>query len=38
LLLRYLRRNSMYVFVWYRIALGVLLLALLGLGVLTPLG
>jgi undecaprenyl-diphosphatase len=38
LLLRYLRRNSMYVFVWYRIALGVLLLALLGLGVLIPLG
>lgn len=38
LLLRYLRRNTMYVFVWYRIALGLLLLTLLGAGVLKPLG
>jgi len=38
LLLRYLRRNTMYVFIWYRIALGLLLLALLGAGVLKPLG
>jgi undecaprenyl-diphosphatase len=38
LLLRYLRRNTMYVFIWYRIALGLLLLAFLGAGVLKPLG
>ena len=38
LLLRYLRRNTMYVFIWYRIGLGLLLLALLGAGVLKPLG
>ena len=38
LLLRYLRRNTMYVFIWYRIAVGLLLLALLGAGVLKPLG
>jgi undecaprenyl-diphosphatase len=38
LLLKYLRRNTMYVFIWYRIALGLLLLALLGAGVLKPLG
>jgi undecaprenyl-diphosphatase len=38
LLLRYLRRNTTYVFVWYRIGLGFLLLALLGAGVLRPLG
>jgi undecaprenyl-diphosphatase len=38
LLLRYLRRNTTYVFVWYRIGLGVLLLALLSVGILKPLG
>jgi undecaprenyl-diphosphatase len=38
LLLRYLRRNTTYVFVWYRIGLGALLLALLGAGILRPLG
>jgi undecaprenyl-diphosphatase len=38
LLLRYLRRNTTYVFVWYRIGLGLLLLALLGAGLLPPLG
>ena len=38
LLLRYLRRNTTYVFVWYRIGLGLLLLALLAAGVLRPLG
>jgi undecaprenyl-diphosphatase len=38
LLLRYLRRNTMYVFIWYRIAVGLLLLTLLGAGVLKPLG
>jgi undecaprenyl-diphosphatase len=38
LLLRYLRRNTTYVFVWYRIGLGLLLLGLLGAGVLRPLG
>ena len=37
-LLRYLRRNTMYVFIWYRIAVGLLLLTLLGAGVLKPLG
>jgi undecaprenyl-diphosphatase len=38
LLLRYLRRNTTYVFVWYRIGLGLLLLGLLAAGVLRPLG
>jgi undecaprenyl-diphosphatase len=38
LLLKYLRRNTTYVFVWYRIGLGVLLLLLVGAGVLKPLG
>jgi undecaprenyl-diphosphatase len=36
LLLRYLRRNTTFVFVWYRIALGVLLLAGLWAGLLQP--
>lgn len=35
-LLKFLRTNTTLVFVWYRIALGVLLLALLGGGVLKP--
>jgi undecaprenyl-diphosphatase len=38
LLLRYLRRNTMYVFVWYRIGLGLALLLLLAAGWLQPLG
>ena len=38
LLLRYLRTRTTYVFVWYRIALGLVLLALLAVGVLQPLG
>jgi undecaprenyl-diphosphatase len=38
LLLKYLKTNSMYVFVWYRIGLGALLLLLVGAGVLKPLG
>lgn len=38
LLLRYLRTRTTYVFVWYRIGLGLLLLSLLALGVLHPLG
>ena len=38
LLLRYLRTRTMQVFVWYRIGLGVLLLALLAKGVLQPMG
>jgi undecaprenyl-diphosphatase len=38
LLLRYLRRNTTLVFVWYRIGLGVLLLVLLAVGSLRPLG
>ncbi len=38
LLLRYLRTKTTYVFVWYRIGLGILLLALLTAGVLRPLG
>lgn len=38
LLLRYLRRNTMYVFVWYRIGLGLVLLLLLAAGWLKPLG
>lgn len=36
LLLKYLRRNTTFVFVWYRIALGVLLLVGLWMGVLQP--
>jgi undecaprenyl pyrophosphate phosphatase UppP len=36
--LRYLRTRTMHVFVWYRIGLGVLLLALLAAGVLQPMG
>jgi undecaprenyl-diphosphatase len=38
LLLRYLRTRTTYVFVWYRIGLGILLLALLAIGILQPLG
>jgi undecaprenyl-diphosphatase len=38
LLLRYLRRNTTYLFVWYRIGLGLLLLLLLSAGMLKPLG
>lgn len=38
LLLRYLRTKTTYVFVWYRIGLGLLLLSLLMAGVLQPLG
>jgi len=38
LLLRYLRTRTMHVFVWYRIGLGILLLALLANGVLHPMG
>jgi len=38
LLLRYLRRNTTYLFVWYRIGLGLLLLLLLATGILKPLG
>jgi undecaprenyl-diphosphatase len=38
LLLRYLRRNTTYVFIWYRIGLGLFLLILLGAGILKPLG
>jgi undecaprenyl-diphosphatase len=38
LLLRYLRRNTTYIFVWYRIGLGFVLLLLLAAGVLRPLG
>ncbi len=38
LLLRYLRTRTTYVFVWYRIGLGLLLLVLLALGALHPLG
>jgi undecaprenyl-diphosphatase len=37
-LLRYLRRNTTYLFVWYRIGLGLLLLLLLAAGILKPLG
>ena len=37
-LLRYLRTRTMYVFVWYRIALGLFLLALLARGAVHPLG
>ncbi len=38
LLMRYLRTRTTYVFVWYRIGLGLLLLGLLAHGVLAPLG
>lgn len=38
LLLRYLRTRTTYVFVWYRIGLGLLLLGLLTAGLLQPLG
>jgi len=38
LLLRYLRTRTTYLFVWYRIGLGLLLLTLLTLGILQPLG
>lgn len=38
LLLRYLRTKTTYVFVWYRIGLGLLLLGLLISGMLRPLG
>ena len=37
-LLRYLRSRTTYVFVWYRVGLGLLLLVLLRLGILQPLG
>lgn len=37
LLLRYLRTRTTYVFVWYRLGLGLLLLILLAAGVLAPL-
>jgi undecaprenyl-diphosphatase len=36
LLLRYLRRHTMYVFAFYRIALGLVLLGLLAAGILDP--
>lgn len=35
-LLRFVQRHSVYVFVWYRIALGLLVFGLLGAGVLQP--
>lgn len=35
-LLRYLRTHSTHLFIWYRLALGTVLLALLGAGRLTP--
>lgn len=38
LLLRYLRTRTTFVFVWYRIGLGLLLLTLLIVGVLQPVG
>ncbi len=38
LLLRYLRTRTTYIFVWYRLGLGLLLLALLIAGVLQPIG
>jgi undecaprenyl-diphosphatase len=38
LLLRYLRTRTTYIFVWYRIGLGLVLLGLLALGVLHPVG
>ncbi len=36
MLLRYLKRHSMYVFVWYRLLLGAFILLLLSLGWLVP--
>ncbi|GAA4616583.1 undecaprenyl-diphosphate phosphatase [Saccharopolyspora hordei] len=35
-LLRFVQRHSVYLFVWYRIALGLLVFALLGTGVMQP--
>ena len=35
-LLRFVQKHSVYVFVWYRIALGLLVFGLLGLGVMQP--
>lgn len=35
-LLRYVERHSVYLFVWYRIGLGLLVFALLGFGVMQP--
>ncbi|QGK70018.1 undecaprenyl-diphosphate phosphatase [Allosaccharopolyspora coralli] len=35
-LLRFVQQHSVYVFVWYRIALGLLVYALLGFGVMAP--
>ncbi|MCI2416549.1 undecaprenyl-diphosphate phosphatase [Saccharopolyspora sp. K220] len=35
-LLRFVQRHSVYLFVWYRIALGVLVFALLGFGAMQP--
>ena len=35
-LLRYVERHSVYLFVWYRIVLGLAVYALLGFGVLQP--
>lgn len=35
-LLRFVEKHSVYVFVWYRIALGAALFALLGFGVIQP--
>ncbi|HEY0773726.1 MAG TPA: undecaprenyl-diphosphate phosphatase, partial [Nocardioidaceae bacterium] len=37
-LLRYLRTHTTHVFIWYRIALGVILIGLIAQGVLTPMG
>jgi len=34
-LLRYVERHSVYVFVWYRVALGLVVLALLGTGTIS---
>ncbi len=34
-LMRWLQKHSTYIFIWYRIALGVLLFVLLGTGVLS---
>lgn len=35
-LLRFVQQHSVYVFVWYRVALGLLVYALLGFGVMVP--
>lgn len=35
-LLRYVQRHSVYVFVWYRVALGLLVFVLLGTGTMSP--